>query len=196
MSDAATSSAASVSQWLDQLRAGDQEGAQELWHRYFQQLVGLARAKLQGRRPVLGDPEDVALSAFNSFCQGAEVGRFPRLDDRDDLWQVLVMLTERKAWRVLKHESRQKRGAGLQRVAFDAECLLGKEPTPQFAAQLTEECQRLLTLLDKDDLREVALWKMEGYMNEEIAAKRSCALRTIERKLKTIRALWKAEHKS
>lgn len=195
MSQADMPSSASVSQWLDQLKAGGSGSAQELWQRYFRRLIGLARGKLQGRRPLLADPEDVALSAFHSFCRGAEEGRFPRLDDRDDLWQVLVMLTERKAWRLLNHEDRQKRGAGVQKATLDPERLLDKEPTPEFAAQLAEECQRLLNLLDKDDLREVAVWKMEGYTNEEIAAKRSCALRTVERKLKTIRALWRAEDK-
>lgn len=125
-----------------------------------------------------------------------------------------MLLTERKAWRLLKHEGRQKRGAGLKPLPLDGErivrsspprrkgvagegaVILDKEPTPQIAAQLAEECQRLLNLLNKEDLREVAVWKMEGYTNEEIAAKRSCALRTVERKLKTIRALWQAEDRS
>lgn len=72
MSSPSISSASSVSQWLNQLKAGDRGGAQELWQRYFHRLVGLARAKLQGLRPLLSDEEDVALSAFHSFCRGAE----------------------------------------------------------------------------------------------------------------------------
>jgi hypothetical protein len=31
---------------------------------------------------------------------------------------------------------------------------------------------------------------MEGYTNDEIAAKLGCALRSVERKLKVIRSLW------
>ena len=42
------------------------------------------------------DEEDVALSAFDSFCRGAEQGRFPQLDGRDDLWHLLVVITVRK----------------------------------------------------------------------------------------------------
>jgi hypothetical protein len=75
----------SVSDWIGQLKAGDERAAQRLWEDYFQRLVRLARARLQGVPRRAADEEDVALSAFDSFCRGAEAGRFPRLNDRDDL---------------------------------------------------------------------------------------------------------------
>ena len=102
----------SVTRWLHELVAGDQAAAQELWNRYFQRLVGLARSKLRGAPRRAADEEDVALSAFDSFCRGAEQGRFPRLDDRDNLWRLLVVITERKACDLVQHEHRQKRGGG------------------------------------------------------------------------------------
>ena len=37
--------------------------------------------------------EDVVVDAFDSLCRGVQAGRFPNLDDRDDLWQVLMLLT-------------------------------------------------------------------------------------------------------
>src|SRR5262249_61707282 len=77
----------SVSAWIEGLKAGDAAAAEELWQRYFGQLVALARRRLQGARVRAADGEDAALSAFDSFCRGAEQGRFPRLNDRDDLWQ-------------------------------------------------------------------------------------------------------------
>ena len=67
----------SVTQWLDQLREGDSAAARMLWERYFLRLVGLARRKLQGTPRRVADEEDVALSAFDSLCRGAEQGRFP-----------------------------------------------------------------------------------------------------------------------
>src|SRR5262249_60952286 len=103
----------SVSNWIDQLKAGDRAATQQLWGRYFQRLVSLARAKLQGAPRRAADEEDVALSAFHSFCRAAELGRFPRLLDRDSLWRLLVVLTSRKASHLVRHERRQKRrGAG------------------------------------------------------------------------------------
>ena len=41
----------------------------------------------------------MALSAFDSFCRAAERGHFTDLGDRDDLWQQLVVITDRKVAR-------------------------------------------------------------------------------------------------
>lgn len=183
----------SVTQWLGLLQAGDAVGAQLLWQRYFHRLVGLARKKLHGNAAPLGDEEDVALSAFHSFCQAAEAGRFPQLTDRKDLWQVLVMLTARKAWALARHEGRQKRGGDARASDADLEQIIGHEPSPEFAAQMAEEIQHLLGKLDDDDLRKVALWKLEGWTNEEIAGKLDCVLRTVERKLNMVRQIWSQE---
>ena len=119
--------------------------------------------------------------------------------DRDNLWRLLVTITARKANQLAAREGRQKRGgrAVLDEAALTdnsgqagLEQLIDREPTPEFAAQLAEECQRLLACLPEAELQSVAQWKMQGYTNEEIAAKLGCALRSVERKLKVIRSLW------
>src|SRR5436309_4711052 len=104
------SSAESITTWINQFKGGDAAAAQKLWESYFRRLVGLARKKLQGTPRRAADEEDVALSAFDSFCRGAEQGRFPRLTDRDDLWRLLVTITARKAYQLALHEGRRKRG--------------------------------------------------------------------------------------
>jgi hypothetical protein len=88
----------SISGWINQLKAGDDAAVQKLWQAYFQRLVALARAKLRGVPRRAEDEEDAALSAFDSFCRGAEQGRFPQLNNRDDLWRLLVLITSRKAY--------------------------------------------------------------------------------------------------
>jgi DNA-directed RNA polymerase specialized sigma24 family protein len=194
---------ASVTDWIDRLKAGEPDAAQKLWERYFRRLVGLARKKLRAAPRRAADEEDVALSAFDSFCRGAEQDRFPQLHDRLDLWQLLVLLTARKAIDLAQHERRQKRGGGAvldeaalscradassQEVALEQ--FEGREPTPSFAAQMAEECRRLLERLGSPELRSVALLKAEGYSNEEIAAQLGCGLRTVERRLHLIRSIW------
>ena len=87
----------SVTLWVERLKSGDGEAAGPLWRAYFHRLVHLARQRLRGLTGAAADEEDVALSAFDSFCRAAEGGRFPRLDDRDDLWQLLLVITARKA---------------------------------------------------------------------------------------------------
>jgi DNA-directed RNA polymerase specialized sigma24 family protein len=198
------SSDESVSQWLGRLQAGDPDAAHKLWERYFRRLVGLARQKLRASpRLAALYKEDVALSAFDSFCRGAEAGRFPDLADRHNLWRLLVTITARKAYQLDLREGRLKRGGGavLDEAALggpsDAgsappglEQLADRQPTPPEVAQLAEDCERRLAELPSADLRAVALWKMEGYSNEEVAAQLGCALRSVQRKLRVIRSLW------
>jgi DNA-directed RNA polymerase specialized sigma24 family protein len=200
----ATDDRGSVSRWLGDLKAGDGAAVQPLWERYFARLVRLARAKLRSARhaSAAGDEEDAALSAFNSFCEGVARGRFPRLDDRDDLWRLLVVITARKAGAQLQREGRQKRGGGRVLAAADVGrpedddvlgTVLAAGPTPDFAAAAAEEFRRLLDCLDDDELRRVALDRMEGYTNDEIAGRLGCARRTVARRLDLIKQVWQAE---
>jgi DNA-directed RNA polymerase specialized sigma24 family protein len=187
----------SISGWISPLQAGDPTAAQKLWETYFHRLVALARQRLRAlpRRAV--DEEDVALSAFDSFCRGAALGRFPRLDDRDDLWQVLLVLTQRKAADVLEHEGRSKRDWRRLAPAGVGEPpplagLAAAEPDPAFAAQLADDCRHLLERLGDDELRAIAVHKMEGHSNEEVAALLGCSLATVERRLRLIRKEWQS----
>ena len=200
------SSAGSVTAWISQLKAGEAAAAQPLWERYFGRLVALARTRLQATPRRAADEEDVALSAFDSFCRAAQEGRFSRLRDRDDLWPLLVVLTLRKARHLARDERRAKRGGGsvLDEAALSDRCgsdggevglelVLGREPTPEFAAQVAEEYQRLLDRLGHDDLRTIAQRRMENYSIEEIAAQLACVPRTVRRRLQRIRSIWENE---
>jgi DNA-directed RNA polymerase specialized sigma24 family protein len=193
----------SVTGWIDLLRAGDRAAVQPLWREYFQRLVALAREMIRRAPRGMADEEDVALSAFDSFVRGAEQGRFPNLADRDDLWRLLLVITERKAVDLVNHELRARRGGGKVRneaslassssVSPALDRFAHSEPTPELAAVLAEECRRLLDVLNDATLRAVAVAKMEGYTNEEIADRLEVALPTVERKLQRIRRIWDKE---
>jgi DNA-directed RNA polymerase specialized sigma24 family protein len=189
----------SVTHWITKLKTGEADAAQKLWEGYFQKMVGLARQKLQGMPRRAADEDDVALSAFNSFCRGARGGRFPQLSDRNNLWSLLVAITAHKAVDLMRRERRLKRGGvppdagGPAALDAELEQVVGREPTPDFALQVAEECRRLLDRLGDEGLRAVALYKMEGYTVEEIAARLGCVPRTVERKLRVIRWLWDEE---
>jgi DNA-directed RNA polymerase specialized sigma24 family protein len=202
----------SITHWLGDLRGGDLAAAQPLWERYFGKLVVLARAKLQRQRHPRGaaDEEDAALSAFNSFCLGVAEGKFPQLADREDLWRLLMTITIRKAYAQIQNQKRLKRGGGnvvedavLRGARSDSpidpssalglEMIAGDEPTPEFAAMIAEQYQRLLDALDDDSLRQVALSRLEGYTCDEIAAQLGCARRTVARRLDLIRKTWLAQ---
>ena len=189
----------SVTHWIGELKRGNREAAQHLWEKYFHRLVQLAGHKLRGRPLRAADQEDVALSAVHSVFRGIEAGRYPSLGDRDDLWRLLMVITAHKVLHMVRNEGRQKRG-GNRTVLTQGdvpegeeaaiEQILSREPTPEFAAEVAEQCQRLLDDLPDDDLRRVAVRKMEGHSNEDIAAELQCVTRTIERKLLLIRSIW------
>jgi DNA-directed RNA polymerase specialized sigma24 family protein len=195
----------SVTHWIGDLRSGNRdEASRRLWERYFERLARLAQARLRTAGGGPADGEDIALSAFDSFVRGTAAGRYPALGDRDDLWRLLVTITARKAHNQRRDEGRQKRGGG--RVVGEGALagtdpmgddflaqVVGSEPTPEFAALVTDEYRRLFGSLTDESLRVVALLKLEGHSNEEIARSLDCGLRTVERKLEVIRKRWEAE---
>jgi RNA polymerase sigma factor (sigma-70 family) len=186
------SSAGSVTDWIDRLKAGDLLATQKLWERYFPQIVALARQHLRGAGRQASDEEDVALSALDSFFRDTQRGRFPQLTDRDDLWRLLVTFTAQKSVDFIRRQRARKRGSGANAVQ-DKEALaqiVGREPTPEFAAQLAEDFRCLLGRLPDVQLQTIAVRKMEGYTNDEIAAELGCVTRTIERRLRIIRKAW------
>jgi DNA-directed RNA polymerase specialized sigma24 family protein len=192
------SSAGSVTYWIVQLKHGEREGATHLWQRYYCLLMERA-----GSPRGADDEEDIVLTAFDKFCRAAEQGRFPRLDDRNDLWQLLLLLTDREAINHRRRVSSVRRGGGrvLDEGALSANGdsplgrLASREPTPEDAAQLAEECRRLFGALRDPDLEAVAQLKMECYSLEEIAAKLGCVPRTIQRRVNLIRQIWTREGK-
>ena len=193
-----------VSLWLEGIAAGDELAAQRIWQRYMQQMVIFARRRLDAANRRVADEEDLALSAFHSLCQRTEKGQFPDLKDRESLWKLLTTIIARKAAIEIRRSLCQKRGGGkvngesvfLQVDGSQSGMGLGNfagvEPTPEFAAEMAEQCSRLLNCLP-DDCRQIALYKLNGYSNDEIAEKLNVAPRTIERKLASIRNTWQRE---
>jgi RNA polymerase sigma factor (sigma-70 family) len=191
-----------ISHWLHGLARGDQSAVRKIWEQYFERLVQLARRRLAGSDRRMSDEEDVALSAFHSLCRGAAEGRFARLEDRDDLWRLLMVITARKAIHQKRYNHRQKRGGGRVRgesaltrrgSSEDLAAIgqaLGTEPTPEFAAQMNEQCERMLDDLHDGSLKTMALLKLEGYTNQEIADQLGYTVRTVGRKLQRTRQIW------
>jgi DNA-directed RNA polymerase specialized sigma24 family protein len=193
MSDASGSSPGSVSQLLGGLRDGDEEAVRLLWQRYFQPLVRLARGRLSARGCADHDAEDVALEAFWSLCQRVtrpDAGDcFPRLNNRAHLWKLLACFTARRAFDLARKEGRRCRVVADEAAlgADGFEPFAGKEPPPEFSAAVAD----LLECLPTDELRRIALARLEGRTNDEAARYLGRSTSTVERKLQVIRALWR-----
>jgi DNA-directed RNA polymerase specialized sigma24 family protein len=191
-----------VTRWIHGLKAGDEQAIAQLWNHYFDRLVRLARNRLGGSPRRMADEEDVALSVFRCLCAGAESGRLAEIAHRDDLWRVLVTMTVRKTIDQQRRAGGQRRGGGRVRGESVFVGPQGEErapglqqysdgnPTPEMLAAMEEEGQRLLLALEDHTLQRIALWKLEGYTNDEIAGRLELTTRSIERKLQRIREKW------
>jgi len=192
--------------WISKLGEGDDRAAEVIWGAYFEKLVRYARRKLDGMPRRDADEEDVTLSAMHSFCHGMAEGKFKKVDDREDLWKLLVTITARKACARRRKVFAAKRGGGqvrgesvFMRVDDNSSRepgigdVLGTEPTPELANMVSENCRHLLDALDDETLRRIALHTLEGYTTTEIAEKLGCVKRTVERKLERIRETWSKE---
>ena len=188
-----------ISLWIGKLKDGDGRAPDVIWQHYFEKLVRLARRRLGDMPRRAADEEDVAISAMHSMFRCVDAGRLPQLNDRDDLWKILVSITARKAIKQQRRHFADKRGGGRvhgESVFGDRsdsaglEQLLSREPTAELASQMTETCGELISVLTNEKLRSVVLWKLEGYTNDEIALKLDCTTRTVERKLERVREKW------
>lgn len=185
--------------WLEKLGEQPEDAMQKIWTAYYEKLVRHARKKLASSNNRVVDEEDVAIEALNSFFQAAEKGKFPNLQDRSDLWKLLLTMTSRKVSRKIREQTALKRGGNAVRgesvfLNGNGEQTSGlagiADPTPEFCELFVEELFERLDRLGDGRLREIAVLKLEGYSNKEIALRMGCALRTVERKLDRIRVEW------
>ncbi len=177
----------SVTDLLDRIKAGDEEAARLLWERYAPRLLGLIIKRLAGQGPGLVDPEEVVLSVLGSFFLGARGGQFTRLQNRSDLWNLLAAIARNKVADLVKREQR--------RPACSVDDL-SEIADPRLATEFHQLLRELLDRLGDAQLRSIAVWKLEGYTNAEIATFLGCVERTVERKLRFIRETWTEESES
>jgi DNA-directed RNA polymerase specialized sigma24 family protein len=169
-----------------------------IWDHFFRRLCAFAETKIYKRHRRLISADEIASNAFLALVDGIREKRFEKVRNRDELWKMLTLIAARKAVNLRKRHDRAKRGngqikggsvfgaAGINSVAD----FLQRDLAPDVGAQILDLSQQLLKRLPTDELRNVALWRMAGYSNVEIAEKLGCVERTVERKLNLIRAVW------
>ncbi|MFO0879806.1 MAG: ECF-type sigma factor [Gemmataceae bacterium] len=188
----------SVSRLIEDLKGGSEqtrrEAISELWRRFYDALVRVAEARLDGSLCRPAGAEDVALEAILEFCEAlARPGAdrdFPRLRNREHLWRLLVCFTARAAFdfntRERGRRDRLAGESGLGELGFGGQP--DREPPPEFVLAVEE----LLDQLPDETLRRVALLRLEGHSNQEIARRIGRAVTTVEAKLSAIRAVWRS----
>jgi RNA polymerase sigma-70 factor (ECF subfamily) len=172
-------------------RQGDQEAAEELFHRYAERLYALARSRLAAWLTRHVDPEDVVQSAYRSFFDGARGGRFA-LQRSGDLWRLLAAITLHKLKHQVERHTAEKRSVAREcrfplHGTFGLPAhLLSREPTPSEATALADTVERVLRGLEPLQRRMVEL-RLQGCSLDEIAADVQRSERTVRRVLDQVK---------
>ena len=189
----------SITRLISDVRQGSDQAASELWIHYWDRLCAVARRELVGLPTQMVDDEDVAITAFHSFVRRLRAGEYPKLQNRDEGWRLLVVIAVRKALNCLRDSKRQRRNPSVKIASLSQEQLaqaaIDEHGQAELNGQITESVEHLLALLDSDEMRDVAMAKLAGYSNAEIAVSLNRSEATVERRLKLIRLRWKEELK-
>jgi RNA polymerase sigma-70 factor (ECF subfamily) len=167
------------------LREGSESAAREVFDRYCEQLMRLARRRIGHRMTSRVDPEDIIQSAFRTFFTRVRNDEFT-FDGADDLFKLLVRLTVNKALRQIAHHRAAKRDPSKELLQGSGDHdmlaqLTSQEPSPEVEVALLDELERFLEQLPEFD-RRVLEMKLHGHTTTEIAT----ALNTYDRKVRRV----------
>jgi ECF sigma factor len=195
------SSVGSLTMRIQHLRSPDvrqrDEAARVIWDHFEARLRSLVRRHLDNRIRRREDEQDILQSMYASFCHGQVEGKDSPAS-RQELWRLLVRITLCKvvntAHRHLAacRDVRRERGLGGRADDDDLfpfwmlDHVDRMQPGPDEKIAAIEELERLLQALPQD-LRQVVLWRLDGYTNGEIATMLGRTVRSVELKLQLIR---------
>lgn len=180
-----------------EFRKGSESAARELFDKYCERLMKLAKRRIGQRMTSRVDPEDVIQSAFRTFFVRVKNDQFV-FDAEDDLFKLLVRLTVNKALRQIAHHRAAKRNPELEAgQASDAQEMMQQlcddTPSPEVEVALIEEFEKFMGQLPPVD-REVLSMKLQGYSTVEIAEKIGSYDRKVRRVLERIEAMANNQH--
>ena len=178
----------SITALLSGVKRADTDAIYALFDRCYRRVVAISRRRLDGV-PCCGfDQDDVANSAFREFLDRAAVRKFKKLENRQDVWQILAMLVGDKIGDRLQYQGRKKRGEGRPDVNLDNVVqIISKLDDPALEAEINDAKRVFLEKLPSDDHRGVIELLAEGQTHEEIAQALNLTLRTVDRRLEDIR---------
>ena len=191
----------SVTRWGEELQSPDAavraEAARQIWEFYADRLFTLVRHNLDARIRRREDEADILQSMYKSFClRRPEAAALP---SRDDIWRLLVHITLRKLKNTARRHRADRRDVRREELAageddgptgfpgWMLEEMDRSGPDAATAAAFKDELEQWLGLLP-DALRQIVLWRIEGYTNREIADRLQLTERSVELKLQIIRS--------
>lgn len=188
-----------VSSWLSTLGNDQKDAVQEIWDEFYEKLIRYAQTRVSTFPTATLDAEDIVLSVFESVWAASQRGRFDSVQNRDELWWLLIAMTQRKAVSHIRRETAQKRTSpeGKLPVSINSienfQAYVSTDQSPEYFAIMEEEYQRILNKLSDDVLKKIAVYKIQGYTHEEISDLLEISPATVTRKVRLIRKAWSHE---
>ena len=193
-----------VTIWIEQVRQSDDEAIKHVWQHFADGLQEYARGKIHPKTRRVYDEQDAVQSMFLSLCQGLKADRYPDLQNRDNLWRLMLVMTGRKISKRHRFDRQLKRDN--RRLLTDSYFVQNSqdrnspnlypsaaEPTPELLAEFADTSSALIEALGTDNLKDVALLRIEGLDDCEIASRLQCSRSTVQRRLVMIRKIWEVE---
>jgi len=178
---------------MTNLRGGQNDAAAQLFQRFANRLIVLARKQLDPKILQKVDPEDVMQSVFRSFLARTAAGQLGEFNTWDNLWAILVVMTRRKCGRRTDYYHAACRDVRREAPAASTEAenasdvaIPDEEPTPHEAAVLAETVELLLSDLQGRQ-REILTLSLQGYTPVEISDQLGCTERTVYRVLDRVK---------
>lgn len=170
---------------IQMFRAGNDSAARELFDRYCERLMKLAKRRIGQRMTSRVDPEDVIQSAFRTFFTRVRNDQFT-FEGENDLFKLLIRLTVHKTLRQVAYHRAAKRNPELEAGhGSDAQEMLQQlaatDPPPEVEVALIDEFERFMGQLPEFD-RKVLEMKLQGHTTTEIAD----ALGSYDRKIRRV----------
>lgn len=170
------------------LKSGDPDVARQLFERYAQQLVGLARSRIQSEFRNKVDPEDVVQSVYRSFFRRHQEDQLS-VSGWDNLWSLLALMTVRKCLKQIERFQTERRAVSRETSGDEAVLfLVDREPTPDEAAILNETVAEIFDHVDPED-RAIVELSLQGFTTPEISQQLNRAERTVRRLRERVRNL-------
>ena len=186
----------SITHWLSKLQAGQAQAAEPIWKRYQAKLVSIATQQLDENPDRSVDGEDLVQSSFGDVCLAVQNGKYPDIDNREDLWGLLYIATVHRVREHYRELRALKRFHISSSQPIDPSILADLQ-TPFAEAQTADLLEYLLSRLDLEDpshmLRQIALLYLDNHSASSIAKLLHKRKTSVLISLRLIRSIWQ-EH--
>src|SRR5437868_4811811 len=138
--------APTIASLVERCRAGDDEAARQLFEFYAEQLLQIARWRINARLASRFDAEDIVQSVFRSFFGRLRTGHF-QLQDKDDVCKLLVRITLHKTLKQISFHTAEKRDHRQEATQKQDDSpqplteLLAREPGPEVVATFMDQME-------------------------------------------------------